>query len=52
MKNLLNLLFVLLSGTGCITAMVAETTEAFFLGGVIMCLSSIAFLINVRISGE
>jgi len=49
MKNLLNLLFVLLCGTGCISAIVAETTEAFFFGGVIMCLSAIAFLINVKL---
>ena len=49
MKNLFNLLLTLLCGVSCISAMTAETTEAFILAGTMMCFSAIAFIINCKL---
>jgi hypothetical protein len=49
MKNLFNLLLTLLCGVSCISAMTAETTEAFILASTMMCFSAIAFIINSKL---
>lgn len=48
MKNLFNLLLTLLCGISCISAMTAETTEAFILASTMMCFSAIIFIINTK----
>jgi len=49
MKNVFNLLLTLLCGVSCISAMVAETMEAFVFGSLLMCLSAIVFIISVKL---
>jgi hypothetical protein len=52
MKNLFNLLLTLLCGVSCISAITAETTEAFVFGSTLMCLSAIAFIINSKLENH
>jgi hypothetical protein len=52
MKNLFNLLLTLLCGVSCISAITAETSEAFILAGTMMCFSAIAFIINVKLDNH
>jgi hypothetical protein len=52
MKNLFNLLLTLLCGVSCISAMTAETTEAFILASTMMCFSAIAFIINSKLENH
>lgn len=48
MKNLFNLLLTLLCGVSMLAAMMSTSREAFVIAGAMMCLSAIAFLINVK----
>lgn len=52
MKNLFNLLLVLLCGVSCISAIIAESTEAFILATIMMCFSAIAFIINSKLESH
>ena len=46
MNKLFNLLLTLMCGVSFIEALMAESSEAFFMAGVAMCLSATVFLIN------
>jgi hypothetical protein len=46
MKNLFNLLLVLLCGISCISAITAESSEAFILAGLMMCFSAGMFIVS------
>jgi hypothetical protein len=48
MKNLFNLLLILLCGISCLSAITAESTEAFVISSTMMCVGAIAFIINSK----
>lgn len=48
MKNLFNLLLALLCSISCISAITAESTEAFVISSTMMCFSAIVFIINSK----
>ena len=48
MKNLFNLLLAMLCNVSCISAMTAESTEAFVISSTMMCFAAIAFIINAK----
>lgn len=48
MKNLFNLLLTILCGISCISALTADTTEAFVIASMMMCFSATVFIINAK----
>lgn len=48
MKNLFNLLLTLLCGVSCLSAITAESTEAFVIASTMMCFAATVFIINSK----